>query len=106
MLYFKNDEIIKLSLFTTLVDLLCTSFKDSDREQTAQTALANLKQKNSDFVFFIATFQQYTSHINYNNKSLKSMLCNVILQELKQVTVMYDIFKDINEYICVSQCIL
>jgi hypothetical protein len=67
LIHLMKDDCVNLGNFKAFVTSLEEAYGDPDRVNTAEWALAKLRQGNRDFVMYYAEFQRLIADLNWNH---------------------------------------
>jgi hypothetical protein len=89
-----KDDRVNLANFEAFVTSLEEAYGDPDHVNTAERALAKLRQGNRDFVTYYAEFQRLIVDLNWNDAAKRAALNCGLCEELKDILSTQDLPED------------
>jgi hypothetical protein len=99
LIHLVKDDRMNLGNFEAFVTLLEEAYGDPDRVNTAERALAKLRQSNRDFVAYYAEFQCLIADLNWNDTAKRAALHHGLCEELKDILSTQDLPEDWSRYV-------
>ena len=87
--YVSNDRIT-LPTFARLVEILDSTFGDSNQRVTAEEGLFNLKQGSRNFVDYLTEFERYRADVDWEDHSLLYHLKHGLTYDLDRALLPYN----------------
>jgi hypothetical protein len=94
-----KDDHVNLQNFKAFVTSLEEAYGDPDHVNTAERALAKLRQGNRDFVAYHAEFQRLIADLNWNNTAKHAALHRGLYEKLKDILSTQDLPEDWSRYV-------
>jgi hypothetical protein len=99
MIHLVKDDRVNLENFEAFVTSLEEAYGDPDRVNTAERALAKLRQGNRDFVAYYAEFQRLIADLNWNDAAKRAALHRGLCEELKDILSTQDLPEEWSRYV-------
>jgi hypothetical protein len=99
LIHLVKDDCVNLANFEAFVTSLEEAYGDPNRVNTAERALAKLRQGNRDFVTYYAEFQRLIAHLNWNDAVKHVALHRGLCEELKDILSIQDLPEDWSCYV-------
>jgi hypothetical protein len=99
LIHLVKDDRVNLENFEAFVTSLEEAYGDPDRVNTAEWALAKLRQGNRDFVAYYAEFQRLIADLDWNNVAKRAALHRGLCEELKDILSTQDLPEDWSRYV-------
>jgi hypothetical protein len=103
LIYLVKDDHVNLANFEAFVTSLEEAYGDPDRVNTAERALAKLRQGNRDFVAYYAEFQRSIADLNWNDAAKRTALHRGLCEELKDILSIQDLPEDWSGYVALMK---
>jgi hypothetical protein len=99
LIHLVKDDRMNLGDFEAFVTSLEEAYGDPDRINTAERALAKLRQGNQDFVTYYAEVQCLIVDLNWNDAVKRAALHRGLCEELKDILSTQDLPEDWSRYV-------
>jgi hypothetical protein len=99
LIHLVKDDRVNLGDFKAFVTSLEEAYGDPDHVNTAERALAKLRQGNRDFVTYYAEFQRLIADLNWNDVAKRAALHRGLCEELKDILSTQDVPEDWSHYV-------
>jgi hypothetical protein len=99
LIHLVKDDRVNLGNFEAFVTSLEEAYGDPDRVNTAEWALAKLRQGNRDFVAYYGEFQCLIPDVNWNDAAKHAALHRGLCEELKDILSTQDLPEDWSRYV-------
>jgi hypothetical protein len=99
LIHLVKDDHMNLGNYEAFVTSLEEAYRDPDRVNTAERALAKLRQGNRDFVTYYAEFQRLIADLNWNDAAKRVALHRGLCEELKDILSTQDLPQDWSRYV-------
>jgi hypothetical protein len=99
LIHLMKDDCLNLGNFEAFVTSLEEAYGDPDRVNTAERALAKLRQGNWDFITYYAEFQSLIADLNWNDTAKCVALHRGLCEELKDILSTQDLPEDWCRYV-------
>jgi hypothetical protein len=103
LIHLMKDDRVNLGNFEAFVTSLEEAYGDPDRMNTAEWALAKLRQGNRDFVAYYAEFQRLIADLNWNDAAKHVALHCGPCEELKDILSTQDLPEDWSRYVALMK---
>jgi hypothetical protein len=103
LIHLVKDDRVNLANSEAFVTLLEEAYGDPDRVNTAERALAKLRQGNRDFVTYYAEFQCLMADLNWNDAAKRAALHRGLCEELKDILSTQDLPEDWSCYVALMK---
>jgi hypothetical protein len=103
LIHLVKDDRMNLGNFEAFVTLLEEAYGDPDCVNTAERALAKLRQGNRDFVTYYAEFQRLIADLNWNDAAKHAALHRGLCEELKDILSIQDLPEDWSRYVALMK---
>jgi hypothetical protein len=99
LIHLVKDDRVNLGNFEAFVTSLEEAYGDPDHVNTAERALAKLRQGNQDFIAYYAEFQRLIADLNWNGAAKRAALHRGLCEELKDILSTQDLPEDWSRYV-------
>jgi hypothetical protein len=99
LIHLVKDDRVNLGNFEAFVTSLEEAYGDPDHVNTAEWALAKLRQGNRDFVAYYTEFQRLIADLNWNDAAKRAALHRGLCEELKDILSTQDLPEDWSRYV-------
>jgi hypothetical protein len=99
MIHLVKDDRVNHENFEAFVTSLDEAYGDPDCMNTAEQALAKLRQGNRDFVAYYAEFQRLIVDLNWNDAAKRAALHRGLCEELKDILSTQDLPEEWSRYV-------
>jgi hypothetical protein len=99
MLHLVENDHVNLETFGDFVTTLEESYGDPDHINTAERAIAKLRQGNRDFITYYAEFRRLASDLDWNNAAKRAAFHRGLCDEVKDILSTQDVPEDWNQYV-------
>jgi hypothetical protein len=99
LIHLMKDDHVNLANFEAIMTSLEEAYRDPDHMNTAERALAKLRQGNQDFVMYSAKFQRLIVDLNWNDAAKHAALHRGLCEELKHILSTQDLPEDWSCYV-------
>jgi hypothetical protein len=103
MLHLVENDHVNLETFGHFVTTLEESYGNPDHINTAERAIAKLRQRNQDFITYYAEFQRLASDLDWNNAAKRATFHRGLCDELKDILSTQDVLEDWNQYVALME---
>jgi hypothetical protein len=94
LIHLIKDDRVNLANFEAFMTSLEEAYRDPDHMNTAERALAKLRQGNRDFVTYYAEFQCLIADLDWNDAAKCAALHRGLCEELKDILSTQDLPED------------
>jgi hypothetical protein len=99
LIHLVKDDRVNLANFEAFVTSPEEAYGDPDRVNTAERALAKLRQGNRDSITYYAEFQCLIADLNWNDAAKRAALHRGLCEELKDILSTQDLPEDWSCYV-------